>query len=220
MSNLKRIYVFDAYGTLFKVNSTNLELSEEQQLIANKVQEIWRIKQLEYTWLTSLMGKWRNFSELTTAALDYALAHYQINNQNLRERLLGIYQSPTVFDDVKPFLSLAKSKNISTAILSNGVKKQLESSASLTGIDQFLQEYLSASDVKKYKPSPSVYQMVLSSFHCSAREVTFFSSNAWDICGASSFGFNTVWVNRNDQVFEKLGPTPQTIIKSLVEFSV
>ena len=211
------ICIFDAYGTLFKVASDS---STIKKILGNKsetIQELWRQKQLEYTWLRSLMGTWINFDLVTENALDFALLSNQETRTNVKDLLLDIYRSPNLFDDVLPFVDQLAEKNKTLAIASNGTKESLMTSLNKTGLGLVINDIISADDVQIFKPSPSYYQMILQHFSCLPEEVTFFSSNAWDIAGASSFGFKTVWVNRRNTVFENLGVQPDLVVNSLQE---
>ena len=212
-----KIAVFDAYGTLFKVNSESQEITERCKGKSKELQALWRTRQLEYTWLRSLMNNWVDFDTVTENALDFALETFQLHDKVLRQLLLDIYKSPTRFDDVIPYLKRLKSQGIQTAILSNGTIHSLEKSVEKTGLSTHLDKVLSAEIVQMFKVSPKVYQLVLNAFTCDKDEVRFFSSNAWDIAGAGYFGFSTTWVNRQDVVFEKLGVEPNNITHALGE---
>lgn len=212
---LTQICVFDAYGTLFKVASDTFEIRSALGDKSESVQALWRQKQLEYTWLRSLMGTWVNFDEVTEKALDYALAHHQIEDANTRKLLLRIFYSPTLFKDVLLLIQKLYEQENQIAIASNGTRALLEKSAEATGIMQYLSHIISADDAQVFKPSPAYYQMIIQHFGCLPDEVTFFSSNAWDIAGAANFGFRTIWVNRKQTVFEQLGVKPQYVVNSL-----
>ena len=214
---LTQICVFDAYGTLFKVASDTPEIKSALGDKSESVQALWRQKQLEYTWLRSLMGTWINFDQVTEEALDYALETHQINDASIRKLLLTIFYLPTLFDDVLPFMLKLSEQENQIAIASNGTRDLLENSSDLTGVASFLSHIISADDAQIFKPSPNYYQMIIQHFGCLPDEVTFFSSNAWDIAGAANYGFRTVWVNRKQVVFEHLGVQPQYVVNSLKE---
>ncbi|MEM9328650.1 MAG: haloacid dehalogenase type II [Bacteroidota bacterium] len=221
MSTSTRPYlVFDAYGTLLKVNAKLPNMTPEQEVLSAKIQELWRVKQLQYTWLLSLMNRWMDFNQVTRNALDYALDHYSVDDDDLKKRILGIFDHPVAFDDAQAFLRQAQSSNLTTAILSNGEPSKLKESVEIAGIDAHLDQILSASQVETFKPSPKVYHLVLDHFQCEAREVRFFSSNPWDIAGAKSFGFTTIWLNRQDVPFEQLGVAPDYTYGSFADFQV
>ena len=216
--NTPKAFVFDAYGTLFRLKSGVLSVPPDEQLLVTQIQDTWRLRQVEYTWLSAMMGRWIDFDEVTRSALDYALEFHEARDESLKEKLLTVYSDPTTFDDVPPTLEYLKEKGIPLAILSNGNSEKLQSALTNLGINGFFQAVLSAAKVKTYKPSPSVYQLVTDHFRCEPKEVVFISSNGWDIAGAASFGFYTVWVNRLGIPFEQLGVAPNQKLNSLKDF--
>ena len=203
--------VFDAYGTLLKVNSDLSDVSPTQKKQSEDIQKLWRSKQLEYTWLSSLMGKFEGFNKVTNDALTYAFNYYGIDNEHLKQSILAIFEKPVAFFDAKTFLEACKNQNIETAILSNGEPDMLKRSVSNAGIEQEIDHILSASQVGVFKPSPKVYQLATLQFRCKPEAITFFSSNPWDIAGAAHFGFKTIWINRNELPFEELGVQPHMV---------
>ena len=217
---MKQYLVFDAYGTLLKVNSNIQGLSKEEEELSNNIQALWRTKQLEYTWLNSLMGNFEGFNKVTNQALDYAFNFYKVENESLKQSILSIFDEPSAFDDSKAFLSSVKAQDLQTAILSNGVLDKLKESVRMAGIENEIDEILSADEVKIFKPSPKVYQIAVDRFNCSPKEVYFFSSNPWDIAGATSFGFTTIWINRKSLPFDELGVKPTFEFKSFDEFTI
>ena len=216
----KKHFVFDAYGTLFKINSNSEKIQARANGKSEEIQTLWRSRQLQYTWLRSLMDHWVDFDKVTEEALDFALKTYAINEDVLKKLLLDIYKSPDIFDDVKPFLSSLKAKGAKTAILSNGTKALLDFSARKVDISDSLTAILSADQARLFKPSPKVYSLVTKEFECLPQEVTFFSSNAWDIAGASKFGFKTVWINRSGTHYEELGVQPDFVFDNLRSVSL
>ncbi len=218
MPESKKIFVFDAYGTLFKVSSVIEGLTEEQKEISPQIQELWRKKQLEYTWLSNSLDRWADFGNVTVDALDYALKYFQVDDDGFRQSLLDIYKSPSTFPDVIPFLNYCKIKDVRTAVLSNGSTEKLQSSIIITGLKKYIDKTLSVNAVKVFKPDPKVYELVTNNFHCHPSDVAFFSSNAWDICGAKNYGFRCVWVNRFDHPFENMGFKPDKVVKALNQF--
>jgi 2-haloacid dehalogenase len=182
-----------------------------------QVQNLWRTRQLEYTWLRTLMGKWVDFDEVTEDALDFALSSFGIENSEVRKKLLNIYNEPMVFEDVIPFFE--KNRNRRLMIASNGTRKLLTYSVERTGLSHSIEHIFSADDVKVYKVSPRYYQQIIDYESTAKDDIIFFSSNAWDISGASSFGFRTVWVNRVGGVFENMGEYPDHEIRTLNDFS-
>ncbi len=215
---MKKVYVFDAYGTLFKVSTEIPGLKKRAVSVVNKIQELWRVRQLEYSWLMTCMGKWSDFNDVTERALDYAMAYHNVNDPWLKEQLLSIYASPSTFDDVIPFLKQLGEDGKSTSILSNGVAETLAEGTKAAKINKLIGQILSADQVRVFKPSRSMYNLVNQTYDCTSEDVVFFSANAWDICGASSFGFNTVWVNRGGVPFETLDCEPGQVVSDLSEY--
>ncbi len=215
---MKKVYAFDAYGTLFKVSTEIPGLKKRSVAAVNRIQELWRVRQLEYSWLMTCMGKWKDFNEVTEQALDYAMAYNNVNDPWLKEQLLSIYAAPSTFDDVIPFLKKLAKEEQQTAILSNGVEETLLEGTKVAKVNKLIGQILSADKVRVYKPSRSVYNLVNQTFDCKSEDVIFFSANAWDICGASSFGFNTVWVNRGGAPFEKMDCEPDQVVSDLSEY--
>jgi len=209
--------VFDAYGTLFDVNAAAAHCADELGDKWQPLAEVWRNKQLQYTWLRSLMQRHVDFWQLTTDALDYALDAHSVSDEALRQRLLDLYMSLDAYAEVKEVLTSLKDAGLKTAILSNGSPKMLNSAVENAGIAGVLDRVLSVEDVRIYKPHPSVYQMACDEFEIMPGEIAFQSSNAWDAAGAATFGFKVVWVNRFGQVRERLPDQPDFEVKSLTE---
>ena len=207
--------VFDAYGTLFDVNAACRELSKEVGNKWNELSSLWRLRQLEYTWLRNSMEEYIDFWKITSDALDYAMETLNIKNIQLREELLSLYLKLKAYPEVKSVLENIKNKGLKTAILSNGNKKMLESAVSNANIQDLMDEILSVDDCKVYKPSSEVYDLVESNMGVNRKKVLFFSSNAWDMHAASNYGFKTIWVNRFQGKLEKLPGKPHKIINSL-----
>lgn len=217
--NQTKVYVFDAFGTLFKVNIPSKKLDDYTSGKGKELLAIWRRKQLEYTWLRTLMDNWADFDEVTADALRYAVQSLGLTNYHeLASLLMPIYRQPDCFDDVHIVLSDFKTQGIPTAILSNGTPEMLEAGIEKTALSSLVDHTFSASQVRQFKVAPVVYQMVLDELKIKASEVLFFSSNAWDVAGAKRFGFQTVWVNRKRQVFEELGMQADWEIGALTEW--
>ncbi|MDH5748655.1 MAG: haloacid dehalogenase type II [Rhodospirillales bacterium] len=196
--------VFDAYGTLFDVTSAAARCSDVLGDKASPLADIWRTKQLQYTWLRSLMGEWADFWQVTGDGLDHALSALDIDDAALRARLMDLYMTLDAYPEVISTLRILKSGNYKTAILSNGSQEMISAasrSASLTGL---LDALISVDDVKIYKPHPSVYQMAVDRLGMAADKICFMSSNGWDVAGAANFGFKVVWVNRFGQKPERI----------------
>ena len=210
-----KVCIFDAYGTLFDVNSAVAAFRDKLGDIAASLSELWRTKQLEYSWLRSLMGCYAPFWQVTGEALDFALERFGINDPLLRSKLMGLYLELDAYPEVKATLQSLRSRGFKTAILSNGSKEMVVSAVRSAGLYNELDQLLTVEDVEIFKPHPSVYQTVLDRFDVAASEVAFQSSNGWDIAGAARFGFNTIWINRAKLVQDVLPSGPQQIVQSL-----
>ena len=207
--------VFDAYGTLFDVHSA---ASRHQARLGEKAQAVsalWRTKQLEYTWLRSLMQRYVDFWQVTQDSLDYALDSHGIDDIMLRQDLLNAYQELACYQEVAETLLNLKELGLGTAVLSNGAPKMLEASVRNCNLDEILDSVFSVDSIGIFKPAPQVYQLASDQLGCTPEEILFFSSNAWDVSGAATFGFQVVWVNRFEQAPERLPGTPALEIKTL-----
>jgi 2-haloacid dehalogenase len=208
--------VFDAYGTLFDVNSAaakcKKKLGNRWQSFANA----WRTTQLEYTWLRSLMKRHKNFWEITEDSLDHTMETFKIK-QGMRNELLNLYKELSPYPEVKECLEELKSKKIKIAILSNGTPDLLKGLVESNNIQNYFDDILSIETVGIYKPDSKVYDMPIKKYNCKPENICFMSSNTWDVSGGGVFGFNAVWVNRFDKVFDKLSYKPKFVIKNLKE---
>jgi 2-haloacid dehalogenase len=210
--------VFDAYGTLFDVHSVT-RLAES--LFPGKgaaLSQAWRTKQLEYTWLRTLMGRYEDFSRVTAASLDWTFEHLGLDaEETQRHALIDEYRKLAMFPEVRATLeSLAKDRPL--AILSNGHPEMLQAVVEHNGLAPLLRGgVLSVHEVKLFKPEPSVYRIVEERLGVPRALVGFVSSNGWDAAGAKSFGFRVFWVNRGGAPVERLGVRPDAIVKSLAE---
>ena len=209
--------VFDAYGTLFDVHSAVGRHSEAIGANAGAVSQLWRTKQLEYTWLRSLMGTHCDFWQLTGDALDYALDSHGIDDRDLREQLMQAYLRLSPYPEVGDVLRQLKNGGMQLAILSNGSPDMLAAAVNNAGIANLLDAVLSIEEVGVYKPDPRVYKLVEQRLGVKPAAVSFQSSNAWDAVGAAQFGFQVAWVNRFGQRRERLPAQPQAEIKTLDE---
>lgn len=219
--------LFDAYGTLLDVGSatTRLMASGRYPALAktgDRLSEIWRIRQLHYSWLRALMGAYVPFWQCTCDALDFALAETGLEGDAaLRGELLDLYRIIDAFDDAPRILKnlgeIQKSPPIARGILSNGNHDMLGTAVDAAGLSSALEAVLSVEDVGIFKPAPAVYQMGCDAFDVAPEEVLFFSSNGWDIAGARHFGYHTIWVNRTGQSQERLGDGPHHIVSNLDE---
>ncbi len=211
------VCVFDAYGTLFDVNSA---ARAERTLLGEKWQplaELWRAKQLQYTWLRGLTGNHADFWQVTGDALDFALATLHIEDTALRARLMDLYLVLGAYPEVPEALKQLKKAGMKLAILSNGSPAMLAGAAANAGIADLLDAILSVEQVKIYKPHPSVYQMACATFNIPADRICFLSSNGWDAYSAKAFGFRVLWCNRFDQAPERIPETPDAQITTLAE---
>jgi 2-haloacid dehalogenase len=191
-----RACVFDAYGTLFDVHSAVGRLRAQVGDHADALSQLWRAKQLEYTWLRALMRRHRDFWQITGDALDHALAHHRIDPGPIREPLLQAYLTLDTYPEVPAMLERLRAAGLKRAILSNGEPKMLQAGAESAGIAGLLDAVLSVEQVGVYKPDPRVYQLAVDRLGVPPEAIAFQSSNAWDVHGAASFGLRPVWVNR------------------------
>ena len=207
--------IFDAYGTLFDVNAACRELSKEVGDNWEKLASLWRLRQVEYTWLRNSMDEYIDFWQITSDALDYAMETLGIENNELREELLNLYLKLEAYPEVNDLLKKLKQRGLMTGILSNGSMKMLNSAVDNANIREYLDEILSVEECKIYKPSSKVYDLVKIKMQISKENVLFFSSNAWDMHAASNYGFKTIWVNRFNAKLERLPGKPIDIVNSL-----
>jgi 2-haloacid dehalogenase len=190
------IFVFDAYGTLLDVHAAIARHRAAAGPDAERLSEIWRIKQLEYSWTLTLAGRYIDFWTLTERALDFALARVPSVNKALKPQLLAAYETLDAYPDARPMLAELKSHGSSTAILSNGTPAMLSAAIAAAKLEPVLDAVLSVDPLRIYKPRPEVYQLACDAFNVTPQEIIFISANRWDVMGAQAFGFRTVWVNR------------------------
>jgi len=207
--------VFDAYGTLLDVNAAAARCQEELGDKADRLADLWRAKQLQYTWLSSLMGQHRDFYDLTRRALDFALDTLDLGGGPLRDKLMALYEVLDAYAEVPPLLESLKGAGLKTAILSNGTPEMLASAVRAAGINAHLDAVISIEDVGIYKPAPEVYQLAVDRLNVAKQNICFVSSNGWDATGAAAFGFQVAWVNRTAQHPETLGFPPRAELKDL-----
>jgi len=207
--------VFDAYGTLFDVSAAAAQCQDALGDKWGPLSQIWRDKQLQYTWLRSLMGEYVEFWQITQDGLDFALETLDIDDADLRQRLLDVYFKLDAYPEVPEMLKTLKSAGLKTAILSNGSPDMLAAAVNNAGIADDLDGVLSVQKVGIFKPHKSVYQMVVDDLEVEARRVCFMSSNAWDVAGAAHFGFRVQWVNRFGQAQERLPGAHENVIGDL-----
>ena len=215
MKNVKAI-IFDAYGTLFDVNSAaekcKDKIGDKWEGFAN----YWRTTQLEYTWLRSLMKRHKDFWQITEDSLEKSMKKFNINN-NMRNELLSLYKVLSTFSEVNETLQNLKRKNFKLAILSNGTPELLDHLVSTNNLENIFDDIFSIEEVKIYKPDSRVYDLPIKKFKFRKDEIVFLSANTWDVSGAGNYGFNSIWVNRSNNIFDSLDFKPNIEIKSLHE---
>ena len=215
MKNIKAI-IFDAYGTLFDVNSAaekcKDKIGEKWEPFAN----FWRTTQLEYTWLRSLMKRHKDFWQITEDSLNKSMKAFNIDPK-MKDELLNLYKVLSPFQKVPETLKTLKAKNFKLAILSNGTPSLLNQLVNNNNLDNFFDDLFSIEEVGIYKPDSRVYDLPIKKYNIKKNEVVFLSANTWDISGAGNFGYQTVWVNRNNNIFDNLDYKPNKEIKNLSE---
>lgn len=209
-----RACVFDAYGTLFDVRSAIGRHRQRLGEAADQVSSLWRTKQLEYTWLRSLMGHHADFWQVTAEALEYALDTFGIADRELQRDLMEAYLHLDCYPEVPETLRRLKERGMQTAILSNGSPAMLDAAVRNSGLEELIDRTLSVEEVGVYKPYPRVYRLAAVRL---GPEIAFQSANAWDVAGAAAFGFRAVWINRFGQRPERLPFGPAAELKSLAE---
>ena len=214
----EKIYVFDAYGTLFDVDHACKEMAIQLGDNWDKLSSIWRQKQLEYSWLYNSMNEYDSFWKITKDSLEYAMNLLSINSVKIKNELLDLYFKISAFEEVEEVLKKIKKNKIKTAILSNGSYDMLNSAVKNSNFDELISEVISVDECKKFKPHRDVYNLVIDKFNIDKKNCIFFSSNCWDIHGASNFGFQTVWVNRKKNINELLPGQVDDQVQSLKEY--
>ena len=209
--------VFDAYGTLFDVNSAAARCRDALGPQADAFSATWRRKQLEYSWLRSLMGAHVDFWQLTAEALDYACERHRIADAALRQRLLDTYRELSAYPEVPAMLRAIRGAGIKTAILSNGSPAMLQAAVAAADLAAQFDQVLSVEAVGIFKPHRSVYQLAVDRLGTRPERICFVSSNGWDIAGAAHFGFRAVWINRAREPRERLPTGPELELGDLTE---
>lgn len=210
-----RAAVFDAYGTLFDVNAAVHRHAEAVGPDAARLSELWRTKQIEYSWVLSLAGRYVPFWTLTERALDYALALHPQVDRGLRDRLLDAYRDLDAYAEVPAVLAALRERGIRTAILTNGDAAMVDRAVASAGLGRHLDAVLSVDDAKVFKTHPRAYRIALDRLGVSSGEVLFCSSNRWDVAGATAFGLASAWVNRRGLPDEYPDLRPSAVIGSL-----
>ena len=209
--------VFDAYGTLFDVHSAVAHGGAALGDKAPAVSALWRQKQLEYTWLRSLMGAHADFRQVTKEGLDYALAFHGIEDPGLAARLMDLYLTLDAYPDAAPCLEALRAAGRATAILSNGEPEMLRAAVASAGLAALFDAVLSVEEVGIFKPDPRTYRLAVDRLQVPAERVCFVSTNAWDAAGAAYFGFRVAWLNRFGLRLERLPGSPAAVIEGLDE---
>ena len=215
MKNIKAI-IFDAYGTLFDVNSAAEKCKERLGDKWEGFANYWRTTQLEYTWLRSLMRRHKDFWQITEDSLDKSMNFYNIDN-TMRSELLNLYKVLSPFTEVRDALNKLKQSNYKLAILSNGTPDLLNELVVSNGLKDIFDDIFSVEEVGIFKPDSKVYDLPINKYNIEKNEVLFLSANTWDVSGAGNYGYNTVWVNRNNNIFDKLDFEPNKQISNLSE---
>lgn len=211
------LYVFDAYGTLFDVHSAVARCRALAGPQAERLSELWRTKQLEYTWTRTLMGAYRDFDTLTGDALDFAAGRCGGLSTEARATLLKAYETLDAYPDAAPALKLLRANGAKTVILSNGTPKALARAVASAGLQDLLDKSLSADALGRYKTTPEVYELVGAHYGVAPEQVSFQSSNRWDVAGATKFGFHAVWINRTGAPDEYRDLAPARTLSTLAE---
>ena len=209
------IFVFDAYGTLFNVHAAIARFRAQAGPEADRMSETWRAKQLEYSWTLTLAGRYADFWTLTERALDYSLTRFPSVDKALRPHLLEAYFQLDAFPDARAALRALKAKGHKTGILSNGSPNMLKGAVDAANVGGDLDGVLSVDTLKMFKPRPEVYGLVTDHFKCKPADVTFVSSNRWDVMAAVSVGFHGLWVNRGKMPDEYFDFPPQQELNDL-----
>jgi len=213
MENVKAI-IFDAYGTLFDVNSAaekcKDKIGDKWEGFAN----FWRTTQLEYTWLRSLMKRHKNFWEVTEDSLNKSMSAFNID-KSMKNELLDLYKKLNTFPEVKDVLNKLKEKNYKLAILSNGTPTLLNELVKSNNLDNIFDDIFSIEEVGIYKPDSNVYDMPIKKYKIQKEEVAFLSANTWDVSGGGNYGYNAIWVNRNNNIFDNLDYKAKNEVKNL-----
>lgn len=218
MYSSKKVAAFDAYGTLLDFRKVVESMS---QVLGDRVGELtalWRRKQLEYTWLRSLMGRHADFHRVTADALAYALESLRLD-ERLAAPLMAAYAETPAFPDASMCLDACRASGLATCVLSNGSPNMLARALEHAGLTARLDAILSVEAVGIYKPAPPVYQLVCDRFQVAASDVLFVSANGWDVAGAASFGFDVAWLNREGAPIERLPYGPESVLHSLTDLA-
>ena len=215
MKNIKAI-IFDAYGTLFDVNSAaekcKDKIGDKWEGFAN----FWRTTQLEYTWLRSLMKRHKDFWKVTEESLDKSMKAFKIDS-SMKNELLNLYKILSTFPEVKDVLKKLKEKKYKLAILSNGTPALLNELVKSNDLENIFDDLFSIEEVGIYKPDSKVYDMPVKKYQIKVDEIAFLSANTWDVSGGGNYGYNAIWVNRNKSIFDNLDYKPKNEVSNLTQ---
>ena len=213
MRNVKAI-IFDAYGTLFDVNSAaekcKDKIGDKWEPFAN----FWRTTQLEYTWLRSLMGRHKDFWQITEDSLDKSMKSFNID-PSMKNELLSLYKILSPYKEVPETLKTLKEKKFKLSILSNGTPSLLNELVKSSNLNNLFDDIFSIEEVRVYKPNSKVYDMPIKKYKIKKDEIAFLSANTWDVSGGGNYGYQAIWVNRNNNIFDNLDYKPKLEIKNL-----
>ena len=215
MKNIKAI-IFDAYGTLFDVNSAAEKCKDKIGHKWENFSNYWRTTQLEYTWLRSLMNRYKDFWKITEDSLDKSMKVFNIDI-SMRNELLNLYKKLSPYSEVKEVLNSLKEKKYKIAILSNGTPSLLNELVLSNNLDNVFDDIFSIEEVKIYKPDSKVYNIPINKYQINKDEAAFLSANTWDVSGGGNFGYNSIWVNRNKNIFDNLDYEPKNEIENLTQ---
>ena len=213
MKNIKAI-IFDAYGTLFDVNSAAEKCKDKIGHKWEGFANYWRTTQLEYTWLRSLMKRHKDFWQVTEDSLDKSMKVYEIDSI-MRNELLNLYKTLSPFKEVPEVLKSLKEKNFKLAILSNGTPSLLNELVKSNNLENIFDDIFSIEEVRVYKPDSKVYDIPIKKYQIQKNEIAFLSANTWDVSGGGNYGYNSIWVNRNNNTFDNLDYIPKNQIEDL-----
>ena len=208
--------VFDAYGTLFDVNSAAEKCKNKIGSKWENFANFWRTTQLEYTWLRSLMKRHKDFWQVTEDSLDKSMKVFGVDT-DMKNELLNLYKILSPYPEVREVLENLKKKNFKLAILSNGTYDLLNELVESNKLNNLFDDLFSIEEVKIYKPDPRVYELPIKKYKFKSKEITFLSANTWDVSGGGNFGYNSIWVNRHNSIFDILDFQPKNEINNLTQ---
>ena len=213
MKNIKAI-IFDAYGTLFDVNSAAEKCKDKIGAKWGSFANFWRTTQLEYTWLRSLMKRHKDFWQVTEDSLDKSMKAFNIDS-SMRDELLNLYKVLSPFKEVPETLKALKERKLKLAILSNGTPTLLNELVTSNNLDNLFDDLFSIEEVGIYKPDSKVYDIPIKKYKIQKEEVAFLSANTWDVSGGGNYGYSSIWINRNNNIFDNLDYKPENEVENL-----